>query len=181
VTINLAIHRYGSGDAPQVRSLLLDVHAEVYADLQDDPFMNTERFAEALDGWGGRPGWSCVVGYDGDQAVGYAYGAPLPSGARWWRGLLTETPPEDIIETGVRTFALSELMVRVPWRKTGVSRSLHDALLRGRPEERATLLVEKAHPRVRALYESWGWRWFGDLRPRIPHAPVFDALVLQLG
>ncbi|MFJ9588792.1 GNAT family N-acetyltransferase, partial [Streptomyces acidicola] len=81
---------------------------------------------------------------------------------------------------GTRTYALSELMVRVPWRKTGIARQLHDALLAERTEERATLLVRQSHPKVHALYESWGWRTIGDLRPRIEHAPFMHAMLLDL-
>ncbi|MGW2202140.1 hypothetical protein [Streptomyces sp. NPDC001774] len=71
-------------------------------------------------------------------------------------------------------------MVRLPWRGTGVAKVLHDALLADRPEERATLLVEQTHPRVRALYESWGWRKLGDVRPSMQGAPLFDAMLLPL-
>ncbi|MFF3275943.1 acetyltransferase [Streptomyces chrestomyceticus] len=71
-------------------------------------------------------------------------------------------------------------MVRVPWRKTGVSKALHDALLEDRSEERATLLVDQSHPKVHALYESWGWHTLGDLRPRIENAPLFHAMLLPL-
>lgn len=139
-----------------------------------------ERFAQGLDGWSSKPGWTCVVGYDGDQAVGYAYRAPLPVDARWWGGLRAEISADVIEETGSRTYALSELMVRRPWRKTGISRQLHDALLGPRPEERATLLVDQEHPKVWALYESWGWHTLGDLQPRLDGAPLFHAMLLPL-
>ncbi|MER5358520.1 transcriptional regulator [Streptomyces sp. NPDC002785] len=89
-----------------------------------------------------------------EKPVGYAYGAPLPPGARWWGGLLTRVPADTLTETGTRTYALSELMVRTPWRKTGSARRLHNELLAARPEQRATLLVLQDHPKVRALYES---------------------------
>jgi GNAT superfamily N-acetyltransferase len=177
---DLAIKHYGVEQAAEVRPVLLEVYADVYADRQDDPFFAVDRFAEGLDGWSGRPDWSCVIGWVGLEAVGYAYGAPLPKDAAWWGGLLTERPKHDIAETGTRTFAISELMVRSQWRKKGISRALHDALLHGRPEERATLLVEKDHPKVRTLYQSWGWQWFGDLQPRLPQAPLLDSLVLDL-
>ncbi|MFK8851736.1 hypothetical protein [Streptomyces sp. Ac-502] len=58
-----------------------------------------------------------MVGYDGDQAADYAYGAPLAAGAPWWGGLLTDVAPDVTEETGSRTYALSELMVRAPWRR----------------------------------------------------------------
>ncbi|MGW2207452.1 GNAT family N-acetyltransferase [Streptomyces sp. NPDC001774] len=175
------IHHHDHHDAATLRPLLLDIYAEVYKDVQNDPFASVDRFAQGLDGWSSRPGWSCVIGHDRGEAVGYAYGAPLPQGAAWWRGLITTVPGELVEETGERTYALSELMVRLPWRGAGAAKVLHDALLAGRPEERATLLVEQNHPRVRALYESWGWEKLGDLRPRMEGAPLFDAMVLPLG
>ncbi|MEU6957926.1 GNAT family N-acetyltransferase [Streptomyces sp. NPDC045714] len=140
-------------------------------------FASPTRSAEVLDHWTARPGWSCVVGYDNDQPVGYAYGAPLPPGSRWWGGLLTQVSADTV----TRTYALSELMVREPWRKTGTARQLYFALLSPRREERATLLVDQDHPKVRALYRSWGWGWttLGDLRPGLPDAPLFHAMLFN--
>ncbi len=43
-----------------------------------------------------------VVGYRGEQVIGYAYGAPLPKDARGRGGLLTEAAPENVAETGKR-------------------------------------------------------------------------------
>ncbi|MFB7186413.1 hypothetical protein ACFCZT_14105 [Streptomyces sp. NPDC056230] len=139
-----------------------------------------DRFAEGLDSGMARPGWNCVVGYDHGKPVGYAYGAPLPPGARWWGGLLTRVPADTLTETGTRTYALSELMVRTPWRKTGTARRFHDELLAARPEQRATLLVLQDHPKVLALYESGGWQTLGDLRLRLLNAPLFHAMLLDL-
>ncbi|MER5757695.1 GNAT family N-acetyltransferase [Streptomyces sp. NPDC002082] len=178
----ITIQHYTHHHAAELRPLLLEVYAEIYADAaKTDPFATVERFAQGLDGWSRRPGWTCVVGYaHGHQAVGYAYGAPLPAGAPWWGGLRPEVSPDVIEETGTRTYALSELMVRVPWRKTGTAKALHDALLDNRPEERATLLVDQEHPKVHQLYQNWGWTTLGDLRPRIEHAPLFHAMLLPL-
>ncbi|WP_405483146.1 GNAT family N-acetyltransferase [Streptomyces anulatus] len=181
MTTGIEIRHYTGGQSTELRPLLLEVYAEVYAAAAlSDPFASPDRFAEELDHWSARPGWSCVVGYDGEQPVGYAYGAPLPSGSRWWGGLLTDVPADVVAETGIRTFALSELMVREPWRKTGTARRLHDTLLTARREERATLLVDQDHPKVHALYESWGWTTLGGLRPRLDDAPLFHAMLLGL-
>ncbi|MFE9404839.1 GNAT family N-acetyltransferase [Streptomyces sp. NPDC006530] len=178
----IGIRHYDHHDAARLRPLLLEVYAEAYADvIETDPFASVDRSAEGLVGWSAKPDWSCVVGHDSNgQAVGYAYGAPLPADARWWRGLLTEVPADVVAETGTRTYALSELMVRTPWRKTGTARRLHDALLAQRTEERATLLVDQTHPKVHALYQSWGWATLGDLSPRLPDAPLFHTMLLPL-
>ncbi|MER8268067.1 GNAT family N-acetyltransferase [Streptomyces griseus] len=181
MTTPIAIRHYTATHAPALRPLLLDVHTEVYADAaRTDPFASPDRFAEGLDHWTARPGWTCTIGYDGDQPVGYAYGAPLPPRSRWWSGLLTDVPGDVTTETGTRTYALSELMVREPWRKTGTARQLHNTLLDARNEERAALLVDQNHPKVHALYQSWGWTTLGDLRPNLSDAPVFHAMLLVL-
>ncbi|MEV5982867.1 GNAT family N-acetyltransferase [Streptomyces sp. NPDC052114] len=180
----ISVRHYDHRHAAELRPLLIDVFTEIYAAAaKSDPFARPDRFAQGLDAWSSRPGWTCTIGYDShrlDQAVGYAYGAPLRADAPWWRGLITPVDPQLIQESGHRTYALSELMVRAPWRKTGAAKQLHDALLTPRPEERATLLVDQAHPKVHALYESWGWQTVGDLRPQSPNAPLMHAMLLPL-
>ncbi|WP_215107394.1 hypothetical protein [Streptomyces sp. McG3] len=49
----------------------------------------------------------------------------------------------------------------------------------GRPRRRP-LLVDQTTPKVHALYQSWGWTTLGDLRPRLPDAPIFHAMLLDL-
>jgi hypothetical protein len=154
------------------------VYAEVYADRLSDPFFSVERFEERLDGQVSRPGWEVVVGWDKDIPVGYAYGSPLP-GPRWWTGMLEPLLEEMTAEDGTRTLALFVLMVRAPWRKTGTAHRIHEELLAGRPEERVTLLVEPTHPKVKALYESWGYQNVGDQQP-FPDAPVYATMVRPL-
>ena len=88
--------------------------------------------------------------------------------------------PEVLAETGSRTFALNEIMVRAPWRGTTIARRIHDAPIHTRPEQRSTLLVEQSLPKGRRRYEEWGYTWLGDLRPDVPYAPVLDAMILPL-
>ncbi|WP_369265255.1 N-acetyltransferase [Streptomyces sp. R35] len=142
-------------------------------------FRSVARFDERL-GWNTEiPGFAAVVGYLDDSPIGYAYGCTLQETTRWWSGLRTPAADGATSETGARTFALSELMVVEKVRGTGAARQIHDELLQGRPEERVTLLVERDHPKVRALYEAWGYEWLGEVLP-FPDAPLYDALVLPL-
>ncbi|MEU9624992.1 hypothetical protein [Streptomyces sp. NPDC048155] len=79
MTADMELRHYTTHEADYLRPLLLDVYAEVYAKAAEtDPFCAVDRFTEGLDIWSARPGWSCVIGYDSGQPVGYAYGAPLP-------------------------------------------------------------------------------------------------------
>ncbi|MEY9961536.1 GNAT superfamily N-acetyltransferase [Streptacidiphilus sp. MAP5-52] len=172
MTIELRRFTHQDVDAP-LRQLLLGVHAEAYADQMDDPF--NHRFAWFIDHWSKNPGWSCVVAYDdGDEAVGFSYGAPATSGREWWRE--SWTPPEGTVTS---TFSVSELMVRPRWRKTGTAEVLHTALLDQRPEALAVLLVDTTHPKVQDLYERWGYRKVGNRQP-FADSPMFAVMVKQL-
>ncbi|MEX3100117.1 MULTISPECIES: GNAT family N-acetyltransferase [unclassified Streptomyces] len=172
----LRLVRYGQSDAPTIRALLLDVHDEVY-EGSADPLAGRDVFAGFVDSWSSREAFACVVGYDRGEPVGYAYGAPLGQDTAWWETVTPPLPPEFTRETGVRTFALSELMVRGPWRGTGAAQAIHRELLGDRREERVTLLVHKAHHKVRALYEKWGYRTVGETVP-FEGAPELCAMVL---
>lgn len=114
-------------DLPAIRQTLLDVHADAYAEAMDDPFV--QRFPWFVDYWGGSHEFACVIGYDGAEPVGFAYGAPATPGREWWREHVSRPPLADD-----STFSVSELMVRPKWRKTGAAARLHAALLESRPE-----------------------------------------------
>lgn len=158
---------------------LLDVYAECYADLIADPFFSPARHWERLEGYASRQGFALVVGYADEVMVGCALGFTLPATTGWWRGLTTAVEPTDVAEDGARTFAFNELMVRPGFTNRGYGRALHDALLAGRPEQRATLLVRPDNLPARPAYERWGWRKLGELKP-FDDAPVYDAMVLDL-
>lgn len=90
--------------------------------------------------------------------------------------MLQPLPEAMTAEDGTRTMALFELLVRQPWRKTGTAERIHEELLSGRTEERVTLLVEPTHPKVKTLYESWGYANIGDQQP-FPDAPVYATML----
>jgi GNAT superfamily N-acetyltransferase len=169
---HISLARHGREDFPELRPLLIDIYAEVYKDSLSDPFFSLPRFSERLESHASAPTWGIVIGYDEQQPVGYAYGAALSAGSAWWSGINPPLDPAFPEETGSRTLALFELMVRQPWRGTGTARLIHDELLRTRQEERVSLGVERDHPKVTALYESWGYTSVGEEQP-FPDAPVY--------
>ncbi|MFD0549156.1 N-acetyltransferase [Streptomyces rectiviolaceus] len=175
----MRLERRNATGLSEIRPQLLDVYAEIYAARLDEEFHTVERFDERL-GWNTEvPGFTAVVGYLDETPVGYAYGCTLQTGTRWWNGLRTPVPDGAIVEDGARTFALSELMVVEKMRGTGAAKAIHDELLSGRLEQRVTLLVEREHPKVRSLYEGWGYEWFGEALPSTD-SPLYDAMVLRL-
>ncbi|MFE2440985.1 GNAT family N-acetyltransferase [Streptomyces melanosporofaciens] len=167
----LNVRHFTHTDLPEIRQTLIDVHADALADEMDDPF--NQRFPWFVDHWGGRPGFACVIAYDGDKAVGFAYGAPGSPGREWWREHLDPAPEKH------RTFSYSELAVIPAWRKQGVSERLTRALMEDRDEDLVVLLVDTEHPRVQALYESWGFRKVGKDQP-FPDSPVFAVMLAEL-
>lgn len=158
---------------------LVRIYAEIYAAKTDDPFFAVERFATRFRAHSSRPAYALVTGGIDGALVGYAYGVPLAADTRWWSGLVEPLPPELVHETGDRTFALNEIMVLELWRRHGIARRLHDALLKPRREQRATLLVESSNTPARSAYAQWGWVRLGQLRP-FPDAPLYDSMVLDL-
>ncbi len=164
---------------PQVRQLLLDVYAEVYADKLADPFFTVERYDERLSLHASRNNWEAVVGYQDSEPVGYAYGCALSPGARWWMYQLDPLPEIFTEETGHRTLALNQIMLRRPWRGKGIAHRIHEELLSNRHEERVTLLVDPRNTGVKRLYEAWGYEHIGDQRP-FPDSPLFATMLRQL-
>jgi GNAT superfamily N-acetyltransferase len=131
-----------------------------------------------------QPGFALAEARHGGYLVGYASGMPLRPSTSWWRGLTTPLPADVTTEHPGRTFALTELLVRASWRRQGIGRELHDLLLGGRAEERATALVPPGAGAAQRAFASWGWqkagRARGDGGPADVGAPVADVMLIGL-
>jgi ribosomal protein S18 acetylase RimI-like enzyme len=169
----------GSAETYRDKDELIDVYRDAYADKLDNPFFSEDRHWGRLEGYAKAEGYALAEGRVDGLMVGYALGYRLPEGARWWRGLLTPVDPSLIAEDGSRTFALNYIMVRREYRRRGIAKQLHDALLSARPEKRATLLVQPSNIAARKAYDRWGWYKLGDLQP-FDDAPVYDAMLKDL-
>lgn len=170
MTADIDLRHYTKDDLPEIRSTLLDVHADAYADRMGEDFV--QRFPWFVDRWGNKAGFSCVIGYQAGDPVGFSYGAPNDPGNEWWREHVPE--PDD-----ASTFAVSELMLRVKWRKQGLSARLHEALISPRPEAHVTLTVDTQRPRLQALYESWAYRKVGEQQP-FADSPLYAVMLRPL-
>lgn len=162
-----------------LRAELLDVYRDAYADRIGNPFYAPDRYWERISGYATRDGFALVAGRVDDALVGYALGFRLAADTAWWEDLQTPVEPADVVEDGARTFAVNELMVRPVYRGRGYGRALHDALLTGRPERRATLLVRPDNHPARPAYVRWGWRKLGETQP-FPDSPRYDVMVYNL-
>ncbi|MFI5485642.1 GNAT family N-acetyltransferase [Micromonospora echinaurantiaca] len=172
---DLRLRHYTAEEAEPLVDQLVDVYLDAHAN--DGPLYNAERYRKQLAAHMPRPGWELVAATVDGELVGYIYGFPLAPDTRWWDGIQQPVPAGFTEETGRRTFAVSELLVRRAWQRRGIARALHDELLSGRTEERATLLVRPDNTVARRAYESWGWRCVARLKPAWEGAPTFMVAV----
>jgi GNAT superfamily N-acetyltransferase len=161
----------GAGDREEELLALAD---EVYRNGRDPEVARRARV------WRRQPGFVLAEARHGGYLVGYASGMPLRPSTSWWRGLTTPLPDEVTAEHAGRTFAVTELLVRASWRRQWIGRELHELLLDGRTEERATLTVPPGAAAAQAAFRSWGWRKVARTRGDEPGGAVLDVLVIDL-
>jgi GNAT superfamily N-acetyltransferase len=174
------IYRHFTG-ADAKAEVLRDEYTDVYLAIRTEPPYNSgplyerSRFLERTTRQAENPGFDLVAARDGDVLAGFAFGLPF-DGGRWWGGDATPGPDEVVAEP---KFAVIELNLIQEYRGKGYGKRLLGELLAARFEPYAILL---SHPEAMAhtIYEHWGWRVVGTVRP-IPEAEINDALVLPLG
>jgi len=127
-----------------------------------------------------QPGFVLAEARHGGYLVAYAAGLPLRPSTSWWKDLTTPLPADVTTEYPGRTFALAELLVRGSWRRRGIGRALHDLILDGRPEERATVTVPPEAAAAQAAFTRWGWRRIARTRAPDPGMSVLDVFVTGL-
>jgi GNAT superfamily N-acetyltransferase len=151
------------------------VHREVYGAAGHGAW-----FAGQFRVWRRQRGFVLAEARHGGYLAGFAAGMPLRPSTSWWNDLTTPLPAEVTTEHLGRTFALTELLVRPSWRRQGIARSLHDLILDGRPEERATLTVPPGATAAHKAFRKWGWSRVARTRGPAPGPPVLDVLVIAL-
>jgi GNAT superfamily N-acetyltransferase len=178
--------RHDAAEARALRSTVEDIYRRSYtvAIESGDLFDTPEEFMARFDAYthpDRSSGFDLIIAHIDGEPAGQTWGWPLGPGAAWWRNYIPDVPdPDFMTETGERTFALSEVMVCQEYAGTGLAHALHDELLGGRREQRATLLVEVDNTRAYTAYRKWGWRKVGVLRPSWPEAPRMDVLIHEL-
>jgi GNAT superfamily N-acetyltransferase len=152
------------------------LYTEVYAGV---PAGDTDGFAAIFRVQRRQPGFVLAAARSGRYLVGCAAGMPLRPSTSWWHDLTTTLPDALTAEHPGRTFALTELMVRASWRRQGIGRALHDMLLAGRSEERATLVVPSATAATQSL-QRWGWGKIARTQDREAGGLAADVLLAGL-
>jgi GNAT superfamily N-acetyltransferase len=137
-------------------------------------------FARRLGVWRRQPGFVLVEARHGDYGVAYACGLPLRPSTDWWRDLTSPAPPAITAEHPGRTFALTQLLVRASWRRQGIAAELHELIMDGRAEERATVKLPPGAAAAQAAFRNWGWTKIARTHGPGPAAPVLDVLTRPL-
>lgn len=179
-TSDLAFQLLDGAAAAAQAADLQTLHAEVFADPPYDQADDAALFADRFRVQRRQPGFVLAEARRGGYLVGYAAGMPLRSATSWWRDLTTPLPADVTAEYPGRTFAVIDLLVRAAWRRQGIGRALHDLLLQGRREERATLTVLPAATAAQSAFHNWGWRRVARTRATNAGSPIFDVLVMTL-
>ena len=167
--------------AAEAEDAIMEVYAEAFAEppynkTAADVATTTRRFRSQARKATFR---AALARTESGEPVGIAYGYPLGPATGWWGRLVTPVSEELSQESGRRTFGLIELAVRAPWRRHGVARRLHEAVLRNAPEERVLLNARPDVAAAQAAYRAWGYRKVGEARPW-NGAALHDVLLLTL-
>lgn len=127
---------------------LLALYGEVFAEAPyNDTQADIDEFAAGWPELVSEPGFRLVLARaDSGEPAGFALGHALAPGTAWWCGLR---------EPG---YGVAELGVRGAYRRQGIARGLHDALIHGRPERQIVLWARPAADVARAVYATWGYR-----------------------
>ncbi|MEU2430214.1 GNAT family N-acetyltransferase [Streptomyces sp. NPDC007861] len=166
----ITVERLDGPAAAQAEEAFRTVYAEAFA---GPPYDETADSVEAafrrFPCLTGQSGFRAALARTADgEPVGMAYGRPLGPDAGGEEGHRT-----------LATFGLMELAVRGPWRRRGVARRLHEALLDGVPADRVLLHVHPDSTAASAAYRAWGYRKAGEARPW-EGADLHDVMVLDL-
>lgn len=160
---------------------LTTLFREVYA---EPPYgwgvEHAELFRERFHGQHHDAGFSLIEARCDDELIAFGVGVTLAPTTPWWQHLVVPVPGDITHEYVGRTFALVELLVRIPWRRQYIAETIHDQLLQERHEERATLTVLPAADAAQAAYAKWGWHKVAKKRNPLPGSPVFDVMVKEL-
>ncbi|SOB84706.1 GNAT family N-acetyltransferase [Streptomyces sp. 1331.2] len=161
---------------------LLDEIAPLYEQVfAEPPYFEGPRdladFLEGYDRFRTVPGFRLVLARSGGL-VGFAFGVLLQSDSRWWDSLGLDS--EFVREDGRRTFVIREIAVAPGYRRRGLGRDLHAAVLEDIEADRITLAVRPEAEAAVKLYEALGYRNVGDMTPSWDGAPVYRCMVRDL-
>jgi hypothetical protein len=161
----------------ELATLYTEIYTEPPYDWGDE---HVALFRKWFEGQRRQDGFRLIEARMQGELIAMGFGVTLLPDTPWWQNLATPLDADITREYPNRTFALVELLVRAPWRRQHVAQTIHDRLLTGRIEERATLTVLPAAEAAQTAYRKWGWQKVAQKRNPLPGSPLFDVLVKDL-
>jgi len=134
-----------------------------------------EKIQDATTG----PNFRIVILWSDEILAGFIYGCSLPATTGYWKKVRETLSDEFTAETGERTLAIFVLVVKRDLRGQRFGSMLHEALLKGRSEDRAVLLSEAATQPAYTIWQHWGYQKVGSIQPA-PDESVRDVFVREL-
>lgn len=172
------LRRHGVEQARELIDELADAYLVGYADDPDvgHSIYARDEFVRRTGRQAQSPGFTLIAARDDEAALqGFSFGLPFQAG-RWWGGQQHTPPPDELVRA--EKFAVIELVVLPPARGQRLATRLMREVLEDRPEPWAMLLADQSGP-ARAMYDRWGWKPAGTVRPAAD-VPPLDVLVLPL-
>jgi hypothetical protein len=185
--LGLDLARYTRKKAEDLFGIATEIHAEIYSEplFGNHPFFSESAFRQRYEMALEQPRFELLVARTEGREIGYMYGYALQPEVGWWDAVewsadTQVTQCDDyILEDGSRTVVIPEILVKLPHRRMGVARSMHDKFLSGRQEQRAGLRVLPNNLAAKTAYLKWGWNTIGMVRP-VPEAPLYECMVKSL-
>lgn len=172
------LRRHDGGQTMAMMEPLADAYLLGYADDPDigHSIYARDEFTERTTRQASSPGFTLVTAHDQTGTLaGFTFGLPF-AGGRWWRGRLDAPPDQRLLAPN--KFAVIELVILPAARGVRLATRLMGAVLRDRPEPFATLLADhEGH--ARSIYDHWGWKQVGTVRPAAD-VPPLDILIRTL-
>lgn len=167
--VHVTVH---DGAAAKLSDELVELYGEVYAEAPywDGP-ADVAEFAAEWPRLNGEPGFRLAIARtDSDGLVGFVLGHLVDRDSGWWAGADIATE---------HAFGIAEFGVHRAWRRSGIARRLHDALLEGQTAPRVVLWVRTDAPVAQAAYARWGYRQAGTIQR--PPGRSYRVLFLDRG
>lgn len=175
----IRIEHYDSERALLLKKPILDVYLASNDEHLHDPWFGPDQFWRRLvELYAPSRGCDLAAAWQQDTMVGFAFGSLKDNPADIWHmveNVQLEMPPA---QGASDVFFFREFAVSPEQQGKGYGRLLHDALLGGRKERLAHLLVLRDN-RARNMYLHWGWHVVGQVQP-FDDSPVMDAMVRTL-
>lgn len=136
---------------------VVSIYAEAFADPPYNRGMaHVDGFAAALHRHADRDGFVAFGACVGDERVGFTYGYTTERN-QWWHEQVRVALGARADHWLTDSFEYVELALLSRYRRLGIGKRLHDALLAAQPHPRAVLSTIDAVTAGRRLYESAGW------------------------